>query len=96
LHERRQAAGEEVGADQKRHVLGRKLKRAAENKRHSDRAGIHDQHVLQAKCQKLWDRQKLIDRVNVVGHGPNPPLLIVKKRNSFRFNRLDLQLSGEA
>ena len=96
MHERRQAAGEEVGADQKRHVLGRKLKRAAENKRHGDRAGIHDQHVLQAKCQKLWDRQELIDRVNVVGHGPTPPLIVAKKRNSFRFNRLVLQLSGEA
>ena len=49
LHQRRQTAGEQVGADQKGDVLGRQFERAAENERHRDGARIHDQNVLQAK-----------------------------------------------
>ena len=59
LHQCRQSAGEQIGADQKGHVLGRQLQGAAKNKRHGDRACIHDQHMLKPKRQQLGNRQEL-------------------------------------
>ena len=49
LDQRDDAAGEQVGRDQQRHLLGRELERAADDQRHGDGAGIHHQHVLQAE-----------------------------------------------
>src|SRR5262249_39752438 len=68
-----QAAGKEIGADQERHILRRKLERTAEDQRYRNRARIHDQHMLQTEREKPGDRQDLIDRVNVAGHRPPPP-----------------------
>ena len=73
---------------------GGKLERAAEDQRHSDRARIHDQDVLQAEGQKLGDRQDLIDRVrdlidrvNLVGH--EPPLHPIGRRRTTSLSARD-------
>ena len=47
LDQRRDAGREQVGVDQQRHLLGRQLERAADDQRHGDRAGVHDEPVLQ-------------------------------------------------
>ena len=72
LHQGRQSTGEQVGADQKRHVLGRQFECAAKNERHRHRPRIHYQHMLKPKRQKLGNRQELVDRMNALRHLPAP------------------------
>ena len=65
---------------------GKKLERAAKNERHCDRPGIHHQNMLESKRQKLGNRQKLIDRMNVLRHGSAPtkcrPAVISRKNRA--------------
>ncbi|MPM65839.1 hypothetical protein SDC9_112743 [bioreactor metagenome] len=49
LNQRDQAAHEQVGRDQVRHLLGRQIERAPHDERHGHGACIHDQHVLQTQ-----------------------------------------------
>ena len=72
LDQRRQTAGEKVGADQKGDILGGQFEGAAKNERYRHRARIHDQNVLEAKGHKFRNRQKLIYRMNVLRHRSVP------------------------
>ena len=72
LHQRREAAGEQIGADQKGDIFRRQLQRAPDNQGHRDRAGIHHQHMLQAQRQQPRDRQDLIDGMDFGSHGSIP------------------------
>ncbi|EWS63666.1 hypothetical protein Y695_03100 [Hydrogenophaga sp. T4] len=49
LDQRDQAAAEQVGRDQHRHLLRAELERAAHDQRHGHRTGVHHQHMLQAE-----------------------------------------------
>ena len=57
LHQRGDAAGEQVGIDQDRHLLRRQAQGPPDDQRHRDSAGVHDQHVLQAEREKarIWE-----------------------------------------
>ena len=50
------ARGEQVGVDQRHDLRLGQAQCAAEDERHRDRAGIHHQHVLQAKGEQLPQR----------------------------------------
>ncbi len=64
LDKRDDAADEQVRRDQKGHLRRRQLQGAADDKRHGHRAGIHDQHVLQAQREELGGRQHLVYGMN--------------------------------
>ena len=51
LDEAGEAASEEIRADQEGNVLRRQLQRAADDERHRDGAGVHDEDVLQTERQ---------------------------------------------
>ena len=69
LHQRREPAGEQVGRDQEGDVLRRQFQRPADDQGYRDRAGIHDQHMLQAERQQPRRRQRLVDRMDFAGRG---------------------------
>ena len=52
LEHRDDAAAEQVGRDQERHLLPARVERAADDQRHRHRARIHDQHVLEAEREQ--------------------------------------------
>ncbi|MEH2499593.1 hypothetical protein V1294_006072 [Bradyrhizobium sp. AZCC 1678] len=74
LHQRGDAAGEQVGADQEGHVFRRQFQCAADNQRHGNRAGIHHQDMLQAERQQSRRRQDLVDWMDFAAHVRTPPL----------------------
>ena len=69
LHQRGKPAGEQIGADQVGHVLRRQLQRPADDEGHGDRAGIHDQHMLQPERQQTRNRQDFVDWMDFGAHG---------------------------
>ena len=69
LDQGRDAAGEQVGADQEGDVLRRHLERTAENEGDRDGAGIHDEDVLKPERQQLGCRKDLVHGMWVGAHG---------------------------
>lgn len=63
LHQRREAAGENVGADEKGALVGRQARGAGEDERHRDGAGVHHENMLQPEGGEARRRQKLVDGV---------------------------------
>ncbi|MNN01450.1 hypothetical protein D3C81_1140670 [compost metagenome] len=61
LDQGHEAAAEQVGTDQRRHLLGRQLESTADDQRHGDGARIHDEHVLQAQGKQFASWQDFID-----------------------------------
>ena len=59
LHQRGDAAGEQVGADQEGDVFRRQLERAADDQRHGDGAGIHHQHVLKSRAAPVAEKERV-------------------------------------
>ena len=68
LQDRDDPAAEEVGRDQEGDVLGRELQHPADDQRHGDGAGVHDEHVLQAEGEELRCGQHLVDGMRGCGH----------------------------
>ena len=67
LDQRGDAAGEEVGVDQDRDLVLRHFQRGAEDQRHGDRVGVHDQHVLQSENEQARRGQDFIDGMGLHG-----------------------------
>jgi len=63
LDQRDDAAGEQIRRYQECHVLGRKLQRPTDDQGHGNGAGVHDEHVLEAKRGKLRKGQDFIHRM---------------------------------
>ena len=68
LHQRGEAAGEQIRADQEGDVLRRQFQGPADDQGNRDRAGIHHQHMLQPERQQAGGRQYLVDRMDVGAH----------------------------
>ena len=65
LDQRDDAADEKIGRDQEGHVGRVQFQRAPDDQRHGDGAGIHHQHVLQAKRKEFGWGENLVHRMNL-------------------------------
>jgi hypothetical protein len=75
LHEGRETASKQVGAYQEGHLLWRQFQGTAKNERYRNRSGVHDEHMLEAERQKLGNRKKLINRMNILLHKVGPAII---------------------
>ena len=64
LDQRDQPAAEQVGRDQQRHLLRRKLQRTPDDQRHGNGAGVHHEHVLEAERRQARRGQAFVHRVD--------------------------------
>ncbi|MNZ97731.1 hypothetical protein D3C78_1169860 [compost metagenome] len=69
LDQRDQAAAEQVGRDQHRHLFGRQVQRAADDQRHGHGAGIHHQHMLQTEGREAAHGELFVNGVERSFHG---------------------------